>query len=348
MSPAGLRAAVALLLAFAVSACAPSLQQTDEKSAIGEQGALVWPSESAPPRIAFVQTFSRPEELGIAKGFFQRVAEVLFGATDAHLVRPMAVAVVDHVIYVADPGAKGVHRFDQRNGRYDLLYTAEGSPLPSPVALAQGPAGEVYVSDSALARIFVIKPGAKGASPLALDAKLGQPTGIAFDAATGQLFVVDTAAHRVNVFDRGGKLAMTFGRRGAGDGEFNYPTLLWRTREGQLYLTDSLNFRIQVFDERGRFIRKFGRQGDGSGDLARQKGVALDRFGHVYVVDALFNAIQIFDGEANFLLAVGSQGRARGEFWLPTGIFIGDDDRIYVADSHNQRVQVFRYIGGAG
>jgi len=342
------RATRALLLALAVSACTAGLQLTEDKTAIGEKTPLVWPSEPAPPRVAFVQTFSRPEQLGITKGFFQRVAEVLFGATDAHLVRPMAVAAVDHVIYVADPGAKAVHRFDQRNGRYDLIYAAEDKPLPSPVALTPGAGGKVYVSDSALGRVFVIEPGAKDASPVALDAKLGQPTGIAFDAATGQLFVVDTAQHRVNIFDRRGNLTSSFGRRGAGDGEFNYPTLLWRTPEGLLYVTDSLNFRIQIFDERGRFVRKFGRQGDGSGDAARQKGVALDRYGHVYVVDGLFHAIQIFDGAANFLLAIGAQGRDRGEFWLPTGIFIGDDDKIYVADSHNQRVQVFRYIGGPG
>ena len=338
----------ALLLALAVSACTSGLQPTEDKSAIGEKTPLVWPTESAPPRIAFVQTFSRPEDLGITKGFFARVVDVLFGATDAHLVRPMAVAVVDHVVYVADPGAKGVHRFDQRNGHYDLLYTAEGKPMPSPVALAAGPAGKVYVSDSALARVFVIEPGTKGAKPLALDTQLRQPTGIAFDAASGELFVVDTAQHRVNVFDRKGALLSSFGRRGAEDGEFNYPTLLWRTREGLLYVNDSLNFRIQIFDERGRFVRKFGKQGDGSGDSMRQKGVALDRYGHVYIVDSLFHAIQIFDGRANFLLSFGAQGRDRGEFWLPTGIFIGEDDRIYVADSHNQRVQVFRYIGGPG
>ncbi len=334
-------AAGALLPAVLLCSCAPPVQHTEEQAA-----PLVWPEAPSPPRIAFVQAFSRPEELGIGKGFFQRVAEVIFGANDERIVRPMAVAAVGNTLYVADPWAHGVHRFDLANHEYALLHGPDDTPLVSPVGLARGAAGDVYVSDSALARVFVIKAGGKGATPVALDARLEQPTGIAFDAATGRLFVVDTAAHRVNVFDREGKLESVIGRRGAGNGEFNYPTLLWRATDERLYVTDSLNFRIQIFNARGEFERSFGRQGDGSGDLSRHKGVALDRYGHIYVVDSLFQAIQIFDGDGRLLLSVGGLGRNRGEFWLPTGIFIGDEDRIYVADSYNGRVQVFRYIGG--
>jgi len=293
-----------------------------------------------------VRTFSRPEHLGITGGFSRRLADFLFGARDTRLVRPMAVATVGDVVYVADPGAKGVHRFDRAEGSYDLVQGEGGAPLAQPVGLARGGDGAVYVSDSALAQVLVIRPGAKSASALRLGTELRRPTGIAYDPATRRLFVVDTASHRVLSFERDGSLATSFGRRGTGDGEFNYPTFLWRDASGQLYVTDSLNFRVQIFDPQGRFLRKFGRAGDGTGDAARQKGVATDSYGHVYVVDALFNAFQIFDPQGRFLLSVGEQGYARGEFWLPAGIFIGDDDTIYIADSYNRRVQQFRYIGG--
>lgn len=334
------RAAAALILWHALSGCAPPVQT------VQSQVPLIWPAAPDAPRIAFVKAFSRPEDLGISRGFLQRVADLLFGRDESRLVRPMAVVALGNVLYVADPGAKGVHRFDQKEGSYALIRAASGAPLVSPVGLALGDAGEVYVSDSALATVFVIRPGAKEASPLALDTRLGQPTGIAFDAAGGRLFVVDTSAHRVNVFRRDGALESSFGGRGTAAGEFNYPTLIWRTSEGRLYVTDSLNFRIQSFDESGRFLAKFGGHGDGTGDLPRQKGVATDHYGHVYVVDSLFHAIQIFDRSGRFLLSLGGMGRERGEFWLPTGLFIGEDDRIYVADSYNRRVQVLRYIGG--
>ena len=338
--PAWMRAAAALILGSALTGCAPPVQTVESAM------PLVWPAAPDAPRIAYVRAFSRPDDLGISRGFLQRVADVLFGHDESRLVRPMAVVAVGEVLYVADPGAKGVHRFDPKGGRYDLIHAAGGTALVSPVGLALGDAGEVYVSDSALAAVFVIRPGAKEAVQLSLSAPLGQPTGIAFDATSGRLFVVDTTAHRVNAFRRDGTLESSFGRRGTEAGEFNYPTLIWRTREGRLYVTDSLNFRIQSFDASGRFLAKFGGLGDGTGDLPRQKGVATDRYGHVYVVDSLFHAIQIFDDRGRFLLSLGGLGQERGEFRLPTGLFIGEDDKIYVADSYNQRVQVLRYIGG--
>lgn len=335
-----MRAALILVLGLALSACAPPVQTVESKT------PLVWPAAPDAPRVVFVKAFSRPEDLGISRGLLQRFADLLFGGEQAHLVRPMAVVAAGDILYVADPGAKGVHRFNQKDGSYALIHAAGGGPLLSPVGLALGAAGEVYVSDSALATVFVIRPGATEAVPLSLGMRLGQPTGIAFDPASGRLFVVDTSAHRVNVYKSDGAFETSIGRRGTAEGEFNYPTLLWRTPQGRLYVTDSLNFRIQSFDEHGRFLAKFGGLGDGTGDLPRQKGVATDRLGHIYVVDALFHAIQIFDQRGRFLLSLGGIGQERGEFWLPAGLFIDQDDRIYVADSYNRRVQVLRYIGG--
>jgi len=329
-----------LLALFALGACAPAAVKP------GHQSPLVWPDEiDVPPRIAFVKVFTRPDEFGITKGFLQRISEVFFGANEARLIRPMAVVAVKGIIYVADPGAKGVHRFDPVAERYDLIVAQGDAALPSPVALARGNDGEIYVTDSELAQVLVIRPGAKAAVPLALP-QMAQPTGIAFDPKSGRLYVVDTAAHRVNVFSRDGTLQSSFGRRGAGDGEFNYPTLLWRDSGGQIYVTDSLNFRIQIFDAQGQFLKQFGQLGDGTGDNIRQKGVATDSYGHIYVVDALFNALQIFDQSGRLLLSLGSLGSERGEFWLPIGIFIGEEDLIYIADSYNQRIQILRYIGG--
>ena len=314
----------------------------------GPTGApLVWPAAPDAPRVAFVQTIGRAADLGIGKGFLQRVGELLFGAEDLRIVRPMAVVEVAGTLYVADPGVRGVHRFDRAAGEHRIVRGSAGLALPSPVGLARGAGGAVYVTDSVLRQVFVIAPGADVAVAVPLQAALRQPTGVAFDGASGRLFVTDTAAHQVLVFERDGSLAATLGRRGEADGEFNYPTLLWRDANGLLYVTDSLNFRVQIFDPQGQFRSRFGRHGNASGDMARHKGVATDSHGHIYVVDGLLHAVQVFDGEGRLLMGLGAQGREPGEFWLPAGIFIGDDDTIYVADAYNQRVQVFRYIGGA-
>ncbi|MCX7146341.1 MAG: hypothetical protein NT042_09095, partial [Sulfuritalea sp.] len=143
---------IALLLAVCVVA-----------PAWAEQEKLVWPHAPAQPRVEFVRTFSRAADLGIDKGFFERLKDLLFGEAETRIRRPMAVVTSGGIIYVADPGAKGVHRFDTAGGDYALIIAGDDTPLPSPVGLARGAAGEVYVADSQLGKIFVIRPGAKSA-----------------------------------------------------------------------------------------------------------------------------------------------------------------------------------------
>lgn len=306
----------------------------------------VWPSPPAPARIGHVQSFARAEDLGITRGWLQRVVDFVFGAPQYRLIRPTAVLEDQGVIYVADPGAKGVHRFDRRSGRYALIQAEGDAPLPSPVGLAWGEAGVALVSDSALGAVFQIRPDAEVATRLPLNPAPRQPTGLAVDAQQHRLYVVDTAQHCIQVYGPDGAWLQSLGRRGAGDGEFNFPTLLWRDAAGQLLVTDALNFRTQILTAEGRFVAKFGRVGDSGGDAPRQKGVATDRHGHIYTVDALLSALQVFDAQGQLLLSIGGLGHEAGEFWLPTGVYVGADDLIYVADSYNQRVQVFRYLGG--
>ena len=331
--------AACILALLVVGASAPA-------SGGQEAEQLLWPRAPAQARIEFVRTVSRAADLGIGKGFLERVKDLLFGAADERMVRPMAVVASAGILFVADTGAGCVHRFDTLAGDYARIGADDGKPLPSPVGLARGADGEIYVADSVRAQVLVIRPGTRVASPLSLGITLKQPTGLAFDRAGRRLYVADTGEHRIHVFEADGSLAGSIGKRGTGAGEFNFPTYIWRRPEGELYVTDALNFRIQTFDAAGNFLGRFGRQGDGVGDTARPKGIATDRHGHVYLVDALLHAFQIFDATGHLLLPVGERGQDRGEFWLPTGIFI-DDDLIYVADTYNQRIQVFRFIGGA-
>lgn len=332
-----------LALALALGSCALPLAEP----APPEGSPPVWPEAPDEPRIAFVGSIERSSDLGIEKGFFERVLDFVLGARPDRLVRPSAVLEVDNVLYVADPGARGVHRFVRgEKGRYDLIGAEGGAGLPSPVALARGVDGDVYVTDSVLGGVFLIRPQAQFAVPVRMAGGLGQPTGIAFDPLARRLYVADTTAHQIKVFTPEGALVRTLGRRGEGDGEFNFPTMIWCSpAANRLFVTDSLNFRIQILDLDGRPVSRFGQVGDGAGSLPRPKGVAVNRHGHVYTADAVLNGVQIFDQAGQLLLAMGGLGSQRGEFRLPMGIYIGSGDTIYVADSYNRRVQVFRYVG---
>ena len=322
-------------------ACAP----THKTINFNNGSELVWPGKPEKPRIVYIDSFYHPDHFGIKKGFITWLSEIFTGEDERRLIRPMAITQTsNNILFVADPGVKGIHRFDLKNKRYSLVRMGEGKVLPSPVGMAVDRNDNVYVVDSELAQLFKIENNKKEAVIVSLDESLTQPTSIAIDPNNNSLYITDTATHQIKQFSSDGKLKSIIGKRGTAEGEFNYPTMIWKDKAGQLYVTDSLNFRIQIFDHEGKFIQTFGKQGGGSGELSRPKGVATDNDGHVYVVDGLFNVFQLFDKTGKFLLHVGGQGQGQGEFWLPTGIFI-NDNVIYVADSHNRRVQVFRYLG---
>jgi len=307
----------------------------------------VWPESPALARIQLVGQFSQPSELGIRPSLWSRLVRLAAGPAQNQLVKPMAVAVAEeaNIIFVADPGAGCVHRYDLRAAKYRQLRLAREAPLLSPVGLAVTPQGRLFVSDSQLARIFVANAEDDELTPLQLDTPLQQPTGLAWDSDTDHLSVVDTAAQVIRRFSSSGELIGEYGQRGEQAGNLNYPTYLWQDNDRNLLVSDSLNFRIQRFSHDGRALDQFGKAGDATGALSRPKGVAADSFGHVYVIDSLFHAMQVFDSDGRFLLAVGEQGQGAGEFWLPTGLFVDAHDTIYVADTHNSRIQVFRYIG---
>lgn len=330
------------LLFTALIACAPLYKSVDLNTTSG----LVWPNKPGKSQIAYVTSFYHPDHFGIEKGFFTWLGELFTGEEERKMVRPMAITQTsDKVLFVADPGVKGVHRYDLTKKRYSLIRLVDEKLLPSPVGLTVDKNDNVYVVDSELARLFKIIKGEDKAIEVFLDEPLIQPTAVAIDVDTDSLYITDTAAHQIKRFSLDGKFKSVIGKRGTAQGEFNFPTSVWQDNSGQLFVTDSLNFRIQIFNRDGKFVRYFGKQGDASGYMSRPKGVATDSEGHIYVVDALFHVFQLFDQKGNFLLHVGGQGQSPSEFWLPSGIFISDSDTIYIADSHNQRVQVFRYIG---
>lgn len=307
----------------------------------------VWPDPPDAPRIVFVQSFTEPGDLNIRPGFWGRMVSVVAGERTEAMVRPMDVAATrgGGIIYVADPDARCVHRFDLERGRYDCLRLSRDESLGSPVGLALTSSGRLYVADSLLRGVYALDAGDKYLERIDTGDHLKQPTGVAWDEEEGVLFVTDTGTQSIKAFTPGGEYVLDFGERGTERGQVNFPTYLSLPGDGELLVTDSLNFRIQRFSTDGEFLDAFGKNGDRVGDFARPKGVAVDSQGHVYVVDALFHGVQIFDRQGVLLLAFGEQGQGPGQFWLPNGIHVTSDNMIFVADSYNRRVQVLRYIG---
>ncbi|OIQ69860.1 NHL repeat protein [mine drainage metagenome] len=285
-----------------------------------------------------------PQDWGISRSWLNRLFDTLSGRSAEVFMRPGAVAERAGVLYVADPGAQAIWLLDAPRDRYVRITHVGHQALVSPVALALGPLGSVFVADTALKQVFQLDQD--GRLLRTIDTQgLERPAGLAWDDARHRLFVLDSLKHRITVFDGNGALLRHLGGSGDGDGQFNHPTHLAldaSDAQGNLLINDALNFRIQSLSAQGTFLWKFGQNGNGAGDFSAPKGVASDSAGHVYVVDALFDVVQIFDRQGQLLLAFGEHGSGPGQFALPRGIFISPDDKVYVADAYNQRVQIFR------
>jgi DNA-binding beta-propeller fold protein YncE len=261
------------------------------------------------------------------------------------LQRPQSVMVdAEGRIYVTDIGRGAVFVFDKPAGRLEVWDMARGgNRFVAPIGIAQGARNEILVTDSELRSVFRLDLKGKLLGEFGHDI-LERPTGLARDAQHGRVFVADTRANDIKVFDDDGNLINVFGQRGDGDGEFNSPTHLAFASD-KLYVTDTLNSRIQIFDANGNFIAKFGKLGLNVGNLVRPKGVAVDSLGDIYVIESLYDNLLVFDNKGRTLLALGGSGKGIGEFYLPSGVWIDSHDQIYIADMYNSRVTVLQFLG---
>lgn len=319
-----------LAVACAGTASAPAAEE--------ESVNIVWPAAPEQARIAFVRQFSKPADLGLRESFSRKLRDALVGGDDRAMTRPYALAVNASSIVIADPGAAVVHVFDLKRKTFRQVKDVGKLYLESPIGVALGE-DRLYIADSVLNKVFILDNRLK---LLAFIEDLQRPTSIVFDPIQRRLYVADTLAHEIRVFDRDGKDLFSIGERGETDLQFNYPSHL-AFADDRLFVNDTMNFRIQVFGPDGRHLQTFGKHGVGSGHFTQPKGVAADSIGHVYVADALSNRVQIFDRDGTFLLGFGGPGDAPGSFQMPAGLAIWKD-MIYVADSFNHRVQVFQYL----
>ncbi|MDD5304692.1 MAG: 6-bladed beta-propeller [Elusimicrobia bacterium] len=307
-----------------------------------------WPPAPAQARLRFVAEIAGPRVAGTGRlGAFLRALIGLDKSGEIardRLIKPTGIFVSSGTVFIADPGARGVLRYNEADGKGEWWPRSAKAKLLSPVSVAGAPDGRIFVLDSLLKKVFILDPKGNIKGELEGDPQgLGQPASVA--VSDKRIYVSDVKNHRIAVYGLEGTFLQSFGRRGAGPGEFNFPTYLWYDKaSGQLWVSDSGNFRFQWFNPDGRFLGKMGENGNRPGYLARPRGVARDSEGHVYATDAAFDALQIFEPDNRFLLIVGRAGGLPGEFSMPGGVFIDGRDRVYVADTQNSRVQVFQYL----
>ena len=159
------------------------------------------------------------------------------------------------------------------------------------------------------------------------------------------LFVSDSATHRISAMTREGEPLDGWGEHGSGDGQIDRPAGIAFDADENLYVVDTMNHRVQKFTKDGKFLMKWGGYGSGDGALNMPWGIAVDELGDVYVADWRNDRVQKFRGDGEFIFSLGSPGTGEGEFNRPAGVAVDSDGDIYVADTLNNRVQLFSAEG---
>ncbi len=270
---------------------------------------------------------------------------------DWYFAFPQGIAVgPEGNVYVLDTGNCIVKKFDPSGkllvkwggpGDLDGQFGAGHWPGDGPVDVAVDSSGTVYVADTYNYRIqkfdssgnFLRKWGSQGTGDgeFGDDPFGGGPGGVAV-GASGNVFVMDIANRRVQVFDSSGKFLRKWGSEGSGDGQFGggmgwgYAPGIDIDALGNIYVVDPSNCRVQKFDSSGRFLGKWGSCGSGDGEFTEPRALAVDPYGQVFVVDMGY-VIHMFDSQGNFVASSG-WGLGLGELG---GIAFDSFGLLYVA-----------------
>lgn len=343
-----IRNGFALLLALLVLGEAPvSAARKDKKQkrqAADPYAEFVWPPPPATARIKLDTVIRGRADVEPRSGF----ARKLLGASPQSpydlLVKPFAVAFDNEGrVLVTDSGTSALIRFDVEDRRMDVLGTRGNVRLSLPLGVHVASDGTIYVADAGLGAVVAFDGEGKVLNVIG-NGELTNPTAAVVSPDGSKLYVADSKAHQVVIFDlaSGGKLS-TLGRPGDKEGEFGFPTALAFGPDGALYVVDQINSRVQLFDEDGEYLDQLGGLGVGFGNFVRPKGVAVDDVGFIYVTDNAFNNVQLFDTDFTLLTFVGAGGTGAGQFHGASGVAVSGQ-RFAVVDQLGRRVQLFHFI----
>ena len=209
---------------------------------------------------------------------------------------PNGIAIdKDRNIFISEWGNDRVQIFSWE-GRYLGSFGGMGSldsQLKCPRGLSLDSAGNIIVADTGNKQIKIFTPDGKFVVRIGGKDCFTAPFHCV--ECDELLIVSDSAQSCIKVFNKEGQFQYKFGKKGEGDGEFNYPRLLSVTQSKHLLVCDTGNHRIQDFELTGKFVGKFGTKGSELGEFSWPFSVAVLSNDHIVVSDLGNHRIQIFE-----------------------------------------------------
>jgi tripartite motif-containing protein 71 len=178
---------------------------------------------------------------------------------------------------------------------------------------------------------------------------LARPLAVAAGSG-GRIYAADTGNNRIIVFNQAGKVIKAFGRQGANQGEFNFPSGVAVGKSGRVYVADFKNNRVQIFDQNGVYVGEINSDkamgSDGKPLKFSPVTLTVDSNDNVYISDTFRHRVLVFDQSGAFIRSIGSEGSQPGQILYANGLAIdGKNKRLLVSDSNNARIQAFDLQG---
>lgn len=328
---------------------------------------LVWPSPPNIGRVRYVNYFAGmpldytpdSEQPKQKATWMDRLAGVQDANNKHHykpvpfqLIAPYGMAVNSKgELYVADQRVGGIFIFNTETKETRIIGNGRQATFGLINGVALDDDDRLFVTDGKLRRVLVFDKTDKVVDQI--KDGLIDPVGVAIDTENRQLYVVDTQADQVVVYDadtlKEKRRIGTGGKKHVltTPGDFSLPTFVALDKDGNVYVTDTMNYRVEIFDADGNFISQFGRHCDGPGCFAHPKGIGVDSDGHVWVADPMLDILQAFTTDGQLLGMVGGHGNLLGQFSSLDGVYIDKNNRIFTSEQYPGRVQMFRYITDA-
>ncbi len=311
-------------------------------------------------------------------------------ATSARLSNPRdAAADSSGNVYIADASNHRIRRVDTSGnistfaGTGTASSTGDGGAASSatlnfPEKLALDSSNNIYIGERGgnrvrkidtsgnISTIAGLGPTAVGDGAAASSSSLNGPLGAAVDSS-GNVYIADTAGHRIRRVDASTSNISTFAGTGTagntGDGAaatsalLSSPSGVAVDASGNVYIADSGNNRVRRVDTSGN-IAAFagtgtaGNTGDGaaatSATLDTPIGVAVDASGNVYIADTDNRRVRRVDTSGNIAAFAGTgtagntgDGGAATSATLtgPRGVAADASGNVYIADTSHHRVR---------
>jgi sugar lactone lactonase YvrE len=158
------------------------------------------------------------------------------------------------------------------------------------------------------------------------------------------VYVSDTNHQQIQVFDSNGKLAFKFGKKGTGDGQFQFPYGITADSKGNIYVADLYNGKISIFSQDGKFIKYFTYDNNNAGNLASPAGLRIFN-NDLFVTDIKSNRVLEYSLSGKKLLELTAAATSDDTLNAPNGVTIDADKNIYVSDTGNARLIEFNKKG---